>query len=106
MAQQYWDGWDCEELIEHWGLKEELEKHNDKLDGYNVVLQNYISAHMTLFTDDEEMERVANDIRGFLTALIVRERSEEVYVWEGLLKIEDNFTFLKLAYHLIGMMWV
>lgn len=97
-------GWDVMELADHWGLS-----YEGSSDEYELI-RDFIYSKMTFDNSaseqrKNEMKRVANDLREYLKVLSKYETPSHP-VWEGLLKVENDFTFLRFCADLIHLMWV
>ncbi|MBA4542875.1 hypothetical protein H1164_08170 [Thermoactinomyces daqus] len=97
-------GWDFIELADHWGLD-----YEDVEDEYELI-REYIYSKMTFdYSASEqrkaEMKQIADDIREYLKSLSKYETHDKP-VWEGLLKVKDDFTFLRFCADLLHHMWI
>ena len=100
------NGFDYSELYNKWGLYVP--------DGWgedSELFQLYINNFLLNRADDsyDKLNRVSaafvKDCRLYLKACSEWEIGYEHVVWKALCEIEDDFTFMRLFYPLIGYMW-
>ena len=97
----HFDGYGWEELLECWGLE-----------GVEAAGLSTIRAHIKSVLDQARNTRnigalasCAKDVRGFLQALRSQEVGFRGPVWNGLLKIRDDYTLLQFVSELLPLMW-
>ena len=104
-----WYGFDYYELLEKWGIDTSIYCDNVENEDYDL-LKLYVNNILFKNWDYENNKpsRVAKsaikDIRNFLKAM-TEYYDYNTPVWEGLLKIEDDFSFLRMFYPLIPYAW-
>lgn len=94
MSDKEWKGYDWSELAQRFGLVEDLYdcQEEDLLAKIkDFILKNAIEAEPHL--------------REHLALLIKHNNTYQTPVWEGLLKIKNNHTFISMCIPLIGLMW-
>jgi len=99
------DGYDWLELAEYFGFPNEIEA---------ATFENFLR-NVAFYDNNEDAnkreykEKVVNACRAYLDALIERNilmgTDEAQPLWEGLLDIHDDTTFLTYYGHLVSCMW-
>lgn len=91
-------GWDYEELAECWGI--DLPEGDDqRIEAIrDFIVQRWAHEH-------PDYKRVVSDVRRFVRALRREEIGFHGPLWDGLLKIRDDFTFLQATTVLLPLMW-
>lgn len=103
MENEYeFEGYDYDELAKSLGITLD----EDSLD-LSISITNYLR---TLSFYDVNHQEVVDKCRCYLTihkTLCIEENIYDSYfpVWEGLLKVKDDFTFLQIFADLVGHMW-
>lgn len=97
-------GHDFLELADYWGI--DTEKEDDEI--IQEMIQKIEGAVVQLRFLPNSSNEVANDLRSFVQALWTTTQEHdfpESPIWEGLLKIKDDDTFLQFCIPLLRNMW-
>ena len=100
-------GWDWTELAEKWGLF----LNGDPIDilaGDEILFREYLNGlffPLCAFGDVRRVSAAAcSDIRNYLKAL-AKNGCYEAPAWEGLSRVEDDFSLLRLFIDLFPLAW-
>lgn len=99
-------GWDFEELADEWGLylPDSLDDYSEPMttaEWINLYLENFIQT----VSDTRTRRKAAKDIRKYCQLMSDDDCCFECPVWEGMAKVEDDFTLIRLFSPLIGYAW-
>jgi hypothetical protein len=100
-------GWDWTELSEKWGLYLNGDQI-DILEGEEILFRHYLNGLLFSLCAFGNVRRVSaaacSDIRNYLKALS-KNPGYEAPAWEGLSRVEDDFSLLRLFIDLFPLAW-
>jgi hypothetical protein len=118
LDKPYFMGWDWLELAKEWNLyipdnysfpgKNDFgfDEHHYDYDPVNWFILSVLSKYNGV-DSTRPMKKIAGDCRLFLSKLGDEDNSSTYSwpLWDGMSKIEDDWTLLNFVYPLIGYMW-
>lgn len=95
-------GCDWTELCDFWNIKIPKDAYDEE---ERKPLIEFIQSHYDGYNDKYD-EHIIEGCKSYLKALIKNDRCYSTPLWQGLLQIKDNTTFMQYFIWLLPSMWI